>query len=409
MTALKAAGIIVEYNPFHNGHVYHVNQAKAKTNAEVIVAVMSGDFLQRGEPAFIDKWARSKMALQNGVDLIFELPYAFATAHAPVFADGAIQLLDAARCQSFCFGSEEGDIKPLENSIALIEQAGDAYELAVKDAVSRGLSYPKALNEAYYASSSNDNANQNVADLSKPNNILGFHYMLAAKKQKSNMQAVTIPRVVANYYDDAISGNTIASATGIRKSYFESNNILSVKNFIPSKTADELQQWVMHRQTFGHWSTFYPHLRFTILRERPARLTQIADITEGIENLIYRAAQKHDTFEGFMKEVKSKRYTWTRIQRMLTHIFTGFTYEQRELIEAPTYLRLLGMTKTGQRYLNQIKKELSLPLVSKVSKFSDLSLQIDMHAANMYALGVSNEKNKASIGTDYKTAPIMMP
>lgn len=406
---MKAAGIIVEYNPFHNGHVYHAQQARMTSNADVIIAVMSGNFLQRGEPAFIDKWARAKMALQNGVDLIFELPYVFATAHAPAFADGAIQLLDAARCQSYCFGSEEGDIKPFENSISLIEQAGDAYELAVKDAITRGLSYPKALNEAYNASLSIDNTNQTVADLSKPNNILGFHYMQAAENHKSHMQAVTIPRVVANYYDDAIIGNTIASATGIRKSYFESENIHSVNNFIPSKTTDELQQWATNRHVFGCWSTFYPHLRFTILRDGPVRLAEIADITEGIENLMYRAAQKHDTFDGFMNEVKSKRYTWTRIQRMLTHIFTGFTYAQRESIKTPNYLRLLGMTKAGQRYLNQMKKQLTLPLVSKVANFQDPSLRIDVHAANMYALGISSEKNKASIGTDYNTAPIIMP
>ena len=124
---------------------------------------------------------------------------------------------------------------------------------------------------------------------------------------------------------------------------------------------------------------------------------------------MYRAALQHDTFEGFMNKVKSKRYTWTRIQRMLTHIFTGFTYTQRQRIGAPSYLRLLGMTKTGQHYLNQTKKQLTLPLVSKVANFKNPSLEMDIHAANMYALGISSEKNKASLGTDYKTAPLIMP
>ena len=146
---MKATGIIVEYNPFHNGHKFHASEARKTTNADIIIAVMSGNFLQRGEPAFVDKWSRTKMALQNGVDLVVELPYAFATAHAPVFAQGAIQILDAARCQSFCFGSEDGNIQPFNNSLELLTNAEYEYEQTVKKSVKEGMSYPKALNAAY--------------------------------------------------------------------------------------------------------------------------------------------------------------------------------------------------------------------------------------------------------------------
>ena len=136
--------------------------------------------------------------------------------------------------------------------------------------------------------------------------------------------------------------------------------------------------------------TFYPQLRFTILREGPERLRTIADITEGIENLLYRAAATHGTFEGFMDEVKSKRYTWTRIQRMLTHIFTGFTSAMRSDMTTPSYLRLLGMTQAGRLYLNEHKKRLKLPVVSKAAAFSNPSLEFDIHASDMYALGIGN-------------------
>lgn len=180
---------------------------------------MSGNFLQRGEPAFVDKWARTQMALQNGVDVVFELPYAFATANAPSFAKGAIQLLDAAQCSAFCFGSEDGEIEPLERSFQLIQQAGEHYEQLIKDATRRGLSYPKALNEAYVATANTSAINGTLADLSKPNNILGFHYMESAYAIGSTMTATTIPRIVAQYHDDAIAGNQIASATGIRKAF----------------------------------------------------------------------------------------------------------------------------------------------------------------------------------------------
>lgn len=405
---MKATGIVVEYNPFHNGHKYHATEARRTTNADVIVAVMSGNFLQRGEPAFVDKWERTKMALLGGVDLVFELPYAFATAHAPVFAKGAVQILDAALCNAYCFGSEDGKVQPFEQSLSLIQQAKIAYEQTVKDAVQQGLSYPKALNEAYLLAVRSSKQQLPVADLTKPNNILGFHYMQAAQEIHSTMRAATIPRVVAGYHDDAIDGNSIASATGIRKSFFESNTLDAVEPFFPDSTHHHLKEWHKKSGTFGSWESFYPFLRFTILREAPEQLTGIADIVEGIENLIYRAAAAHTTFEGFMSEVKSKRYTWTRIQRMLTHIFTRFTYDKRDQIEAPSYLRLLGMTQQGRLYLNQHKKNFKLPLVSKAASFSDPSLAVDIHASDMYKLGITQGAGPSIIGSDYTTQPIVI-
>lgn len=403
---MKAVGIIVEYNPFHNGHLYHAQQAKQATNADIVIAVMSGNFLQRGEPAFIDKWHRAKMALASSVDIVFELPYAFATANAPSFASGAIRLLDAALCHSFCFGSEDGNIKPFYNTLSLIEQAGNSYEDLIKNATKRGLSYPQALNEAYSEVLTGQENEGTFVDLSKPNNILGFHYIEAAKQLQSSIEAVTVRRIIAQYHDEAIEGNSIASATGIRKSFFEAETLNVVSDFIPTSTANTLREWEKNNHTFGSWQQFYSQLRFIILREGPKKISDIADITEGIENLLYRAALSHDTFDGFMRQVKSKRYTWTRIQRMLTHIYTGFTYDLRKQIHEPSYLRLLGMTSAGRQYLNEHKKRLKLPLVSKAAAFSDVSLTMDIRASDLYALGL----NTASplIGSDYTTSPIIL-
>lgn len=408
MTDLKASGIIVEYNPFHNGHLHHAEQAKKLTGSDIIIAVMSGNFLQRGEPAFVDKWARASMALENGVDIVLELPYAFATSNAPSFARGAIDLLDAVQCNAFCFGSEDGEVEPFERSLRLIQQAGDSYEQIVKEAVGRGLSYPKALNEAYTKVANSSTNGEPLADLSKPNNILGFHYMEAAAISGSAMKGVTIPRIVAQYHDDAIKGNRIASATGIRKSFFGSDTLGAVTDFIPDATQAILLGWQAENQSFGSWPSFYPMLRFTILREGPERLAMIADVTEGIENLLYRAAANNGTFEDFMNEVKSKRYTWTRIQRMLTHIFTGFTYAKRNSMKTPSYLRLLGMTGAGRLYLNEHKKRLKLPLVSKAAAFSNPSLDFDIHASDMYGLGIGSGTSSSRIGVDYHTHPIIV-
>ncbi|MFD1928976.1 nucleotidyltransferase [Sporosarcina siberiensis] len=406
---MKAIGIVVEYNPFHNGHVYHIEQARKSTSADVVIAVMSGNFLQRGEPAFVDKWARTTMALQGGADLVLELPYVYATAHAPVFAKGAIELLDAIGCDAFCFGSEDGDIKPFEQSISVLQNAGDKYEQIVKEAVQSGLSYPKALNEAYLYAVQLSGQSLPVADLTKPNNILGFHYMQAAREINSTMAAATIPRIIAGYHDDADDEQTIASATGIRKSFFDFDTLDSVRNFFPQGTFNTLTAWRDDKGSFGNWDSFYPLLRFTILREGPKRLAEIADIAEGIENLMFRAAKNNNTFEGFMSEVKSKRYTWTRIQRMLTHIYTGFTYEHRNEIGSASYLRLLGMTEKGQLYLNKNKKKLKLPLISKAAAFSDPSLQMDIHSADMYALGIAHNTNPPIVGGDFKRTPIILP
>lgn len=402
---MKATGIVVEYNPFHNGHQYHAAEARKTTNAQVVIAVMSGNFLQRGEPAFVDKWARTKMALQNGVDIIFELPYAFATAHAPSFAKGAIQILDAACCDSYCFGSEDGHILPFKNSMALLNEHHTQYEQKIKEVVQQGISYPKALNTAYQEAIQSDKTTRPYADLTKPNNILGFHYMQAANQIDSTMQAATIQRIGAAYHDEELNDQEIASATGIRKTFFEGNTLSNVQSFLPGSVNEILKTWQRNHASFGSWKSFYPLLRIIILRDGPQRLSQIADVTEGIENLFYRSALKHDSYEGFMNAVKSKRYTWTRIQRMLTHIFTGYTYETRLAIESPAYLRLLGMTKTGQLYLNAQKKNFKLPIVSKPSAFSNVSLNMDIHAANLYALGLGEQ---TPVNSDYKNPPVIL-
>lgn len=402
---MKATGIIVEYNPFHNGHRLHATLAKKENHADLIIAVMSGHFLQRGEPAFIDKWSRTEMALKNGVDLVFELPYAFATSHAPEFAKGAVTLLDAACCDTYCFGSEEGRITSFTNSLALLHECRTDYEQFIADAVSKGNSYPKALNIAYEQAIAENQMKGDFADLTQPNNILGFQYMKAAKEIQSSMKATTIQRVGAAYHEEKLTPREIGSATGIRKNFFNTKQLDAVENFMPPTVFNLLKKHSADGFSFGNWERFYPFLRMMILRDGPEKLKEIADVTEGIENLFYRAAFTQDCFESFMQMVKSKRYTWTRIQRMLTHIFTGYTYEHRKNIEAPSYLRLLGMTENGRAYLNKQKKNFKLPIVSKVSASSDPSLAIDIHATNMYALG-SNTTHM--MNADFKRVPIFL-
>lgn len=403
---MKATGIVVEYNPFHNGHLHHLQQTRIKTNSDIVIAVMSGDFLQRGEPALVDKWTRSKMAIAAGVDLVIELPYAFATAQASDFAKGAIFLLDALKCHSFCFGSEEGSLEAFQQTYNLLSAKKDEYNTAIANYIKKGISYPKALNEAYNEISKATSVP--LVDLSKPNNILGYHYIQAASLLNSDVQPETIRRVVANYHDDASNTETIASATGIRKLLFESHKLSEVNKYMPSTSIEGLKDWENTNYSFGSWEQFYPTLRLLILRSSKEKLSQIAEITEGMENAIWKAAMTHSSFELFMQQIKSKRFTWTRIQRMLTHIYTDFTWNQLRDIHYPTYIRPLAMNKKGQAYLQSIKKDLQLPLVSKVAASkNDKQLQLDIKAADLYYLGLQSSYGQSMVGSDFRIAPII--
>lgn len=403
---MKATGIVVEYNPFHNGHLHHLQQTRIKTNSDIIIAVMSGNFLQRGEPALVDKWTRSKMAVAAGVDLVIELPYAFATAQASDFAKGAIFLLDALKCHSFCFGSEEGTLEAFQETYNLLLTKKDEYNTAIASYMKKGISYPKALNEAYNEIS--EATTVRLVDLSKPNNILGYHYIQAANHLNSDIKPETIQRVVANYHDDALKTETIASATGIRKLLFEGQKLSEVNAFMPSTSLLGLTEWESNNKSFGSWEQFYPALRLLIIRSSREELGQIAEVTEGMENAIWKAAKTHTNFQSFMQQIKSKRFTWTRIQRMLTHIYTDFTWNQLREIDFPTYIRPLAMNKNGQAYLQSIKKDLQLPLVSRVAASKkDTQLQLDIKAADLYYLGLQSSYGESMVGSDFRIAPII--
>lgn len=404
---MKALGIVVEYNPFHNGHAHHIAQAKKDTNADVVIAVMSGQFLQRGEPAFVDKWYRTKMALASGADIIIELPYVYSTAKATHFAKGAIALLDACGCDSFVFGSEEGNIAPFLNTYQLIKTHQESYNAAIHSAIKEGNSYPQALQYAYQQLSTQ--FPNTYVDLAQPNNILGFHYIEAAQNINSTMQAVTIARIGAGYHESIVSDTAIASATGIRKSLNHNSDITSVSTFLPLASMQQLQLWQQQHQQFITWQSLWPLLQFTLVQHTPQQLQHYADVTEGIEFALHKAAKTSANFEQFMQKIKSKRYTWTRLQRMLTHIFVGVTKEMRDTTSTmPSYIRLLGMTAQGQNYINTHKKSFTLPLISRVGKATDSMLQLDCKATEMYALGVALHSNN-TIKQDFQMPPVRLP
>lgn len=400
---MQAVGLVVEYNPFHNGHLHHVLEAKRTTNSEIAVAVMSGQFLQRGEPALVDKWHRTKMALAGGVDVVIELPYIFSTAQANQFATGAVGLLEAMQCTTLAFGSEQGSIEPFLNSYHLIENNRSRYNELIKDSVQLGKSYPQALHIAYEQLKQNES--NSYIDLAQPNNILGFHYVEAMMQLQCKMHPATIQRVAAGYHDAIDVHSQIASATGIRQALFGGQSLADITSYLPAASLDQLHNWYDNHQHFASWESFWPLLKYAILRHTPQQLKQYADVSEGLENSLLKHAATSNTYTEFMSSLKSKRYTWTRLQRMVTHIYTGITKEQLHAHHAPTYIRILGMTALGQQYISSIKKSLKLPLISRVAAVKDPILEIDLRATQMYQLGIAQLSTK-KIDEDYKSPPI---
>ena len=397
---MKATGVVVEHNPFHNGHAYHIEQARQSSGADIVVAVMSGNFLQRGEPALVDKWTRAGMSLANGVDLVVELPYRYATASATEFAAGSIHLLEQLGCTSFVFGSEHGKIQSFLDTYHLIHSNRDKYELAIRQSLQAGNSYPMALQHAFLAVA--HDATEFV-DLSQPNNILGYHYVEAALSQSFSIQPLTIERIGAGYHEFIQQGQSIASATGIRHALFETMEIPG--EFVPKETLQALTGWYERYQQYGSWEQFWPRLRYAILSNSPEQLRNIAEVTEGIEHAIRKHALVSASYSEFMHRLKSKRYTWTRLQRMMTHIYTGFQ-ESSRTTALPDAVRLLGRTDKGQQYLGQIKKGCPLPIVSRLASSSSEFLALDTKVSDLYYLGFESSEVHELVGSEFKRLPL---
>ncbi|WHY87974.1 nucleotidyltransferase [Neobacillus novalis] len=403
---MRAVGLIVEYNPFHNGHAHHLKASKEAAKADVVIAVMSGNFLQRGEPALVSKWYRTRMALLNGVDIVIELPYRFAVQKAETFANGAVSILDAVGCESLCFGSESGDLSAFYQTIDFLEGQQTRFDDHIKRFIDTGVSYPKAVSLSFRQLPDSER----YLDLAKPNNILGFQYIKAINQQKSSIKALTVPRKNADYHDENFASETIASATSIRKAIFSNEDGKSeIDQYVPEPTNQLLQQYLHENQAFHQWENYWSFLQFRLIHSSPEELREIYEVEEGLEHRLLSAALVSNNFQEFMKKIKTKRYTWTRLQRLCVHILTNTKKAEMDgNSEKASYLRLLGMTTIGKAYLNKRKKEFSLPLVSKLSSFKEKEILLDVKAARVYSLVIPNQLKNEMIKQEYKQPPILV-
>lgn len=369
--AMKICGIIVEYNPFHNGHRYHAEMAREQTGADIVIAVMSGNFLQRGEPAIIDKWSRATAALQNGVDLVIELPIEWSVQSADYFAKGAVRLLQMLGCTHLCFGTEEESTFNYEAFGKFVQQNQLRIDREFQRLSDQGMSYPQKMTAVF-----NTLYPEIALDFSSPNHILGLSYAKENAQYAQPMKLVPITRKSAGYHDEEWSSSSIASATAIRKALSEQR---SVTNFIPAATAAMIEAG--SQQT---WANYWPLLRYRLLSTELANLKTIYQMTEGLEVRMQSAAKKATSFEEFVTLVKSKRYTWTRIQRLACYVLLNIHHEEIHDQQAKCYLNILGFTKAGQQFLKE-KKE--IPLISKIGKKEAELAHLLVRSDQIYQLG----------------------
>lgn len=376
-----AIGIICEYNPFHNGHLYHITKIKELYKDEEIILVLSGNYTQRGDLSIIEKYDKTSIALEYGVDLVIELPFPFATQSADIFAKGSIEILNNLKCDKIIFGSESNNVEQLI-SLANIQLNNSQYEKLVKAELDKGINYPTAMS----------NALKKIMGftVSTPNDILALSYIKEIIKNNYNITPISIKRT--NDYHQKELSNTITSATSIRHALKLNQNIT---NYVPEKAIPLINQNDLEEK-------YFKFLKYKILSEN-AFLSKYQTVDEGIENRIIKCINKSNSLEELIDNIKTKRYTYSKIKRMLLHIFCSFTKEEKQNYNKINYIKILGFNTKGKNYINKLKKELSIPIITNINKNNIKLLDLELRCDSLYNL-ITNRKDNL-----YSKKPIIKP
>ena len=335
-------GLIVEYNPFHNGHLHHIQEIDRLFEDNIKIAVMSGDYVQRGEPSLINKFEKTKIALSQGVDIVIELPAFYSTQSAEIFAKGSINLLNKLSCSHIVFGSESNDLEKLKR-IATISMTKE-FELSLREFLAEGFSYPTAFSKALFDEKLGSN------------DILALEYLKAIKAINPKIEAYCIKREKTGYYDD--EKDNFASATHIRKILLDYNKkkedkLNKIKNLIPEFSYKILEE---NFGVFSCLSDFYDLIKYNIIKNH-SNLKNIQDLEVGLENRLYKYSLENLKFEDFFNKVLTKRITISRLQRILLHSLFGLTETITERVKNKvSFVKILGFSTKGQEYLNYLKK-----------------------------------------------------
>ena len=388
-------GIVAEYNPFHNGHLYHLNESKKITNADYTVCVMSGNFMQRGDAAIMDKWSRTQMALKSGVDLVIELPLVYSISSAENFAYGSMNILDKLGIVNYVsFGSEVGDLEILNSIAEILCNEPKEYVSLLNHELAKGVSYPKAREKALLMYLNDIRKYANV--LSNPNNILGIEYLKALKNLKSNLEPITVKRKNADYNSTSVVDG-FASSTAIRKFV---RKPATLSKAVPEETFSIIEDKLKHGQIVNGLVTFEKEIMYKLRTASLESIADLPDVSEGLEHAIKNAANSCNNIMDFISLVKSKRYTQTRIQRILLYALFDITKQDMENSKKGIpYIRILGMTENGKQLLSEIACNKKLNVITSPKKFMDSCnnkaikslFAKDILATNIYTLGYEYE------------------
>ena len=375
-------GIITEYNPFHNGHLYQIQQVKKQFPDAPLVIAMSGNFLQRGEPAIIDKWHRAAECLANGADLVMELPLMAAVQPADRFAYYGVWTLAQMGVTDLFFGAEHATFDFMHDAQKAMEITGNFNK------------YHESFAKTYQQVIAEKVGHQ----VDQPNDLLGLAYAKANLKLKAGISLHPIQRKNANYHDIELNdAGTIASASAIREALHHQNQ--DFEKFVPHQTAQDLK-----KQPLVSWDDFWIHLKMELLTHLPQELEKIYGMAEGIQYRMIAMVQRSEfagDFDSWIKAVKSKRFTYTRLSRLATMTLLHITWDDVASFEAQPYLRVLGFSKKGQAVLHAAKKSCDHPIITNVSQDEKKGiLRIDYRAGKVYQAVCGNEQ-------DLKHAPIM--
>lgn len=375
-------GIICEYNPFHNGHLYQIKKIKETYKDSLIIVCLSSCFMQRGEASILNKWDKTRLAIESGVDLVLELPFAFATQYQDIFAKGALTILNHLKIDTLVFGSECNDIELLKN-LASIQLKDDGYNHLVKRYLDLGLNYPTSLSKALFDISG--------VKLDKPNDLLALAYIKEIIKNNYDIEPFSIRRT-SDYHNSNLDSD-IVSASTIRKLLKDGVN---VNNYLPYNIYDYLSEI--------NEDKYFALLKYQIINNIDC-LDKFQTVDEGIENRIIKYINMVNSKEELILKVKSKRYTYNKINRMFTHILTNFTKEDAKDLEIE-YLRVLGFNTRGKNYLNKIKKDIGIPIINKYIPNMYKSLDIEFRVSLIYSL-ILKDKGDDFLKREYRNKPVI--
>ncbi|MGM9849093.1 MAG: nucleotidyltransferase [Bacilli bacterium] len=379
---MRVIGIICEYNPFHLGHLYQIKKIKETIPDSLIICIFNGTFMQRGEVSIINKWDKTRICLEYGIDMVVELPFVFATQSSDIFAHGALKILNNLHVDTLVFGSESNNVEILK-TLAMTQINNEAFDNKVREYLDKGVNYPTALSKTLEVITK--------YRIKEPNDILAVSYIKEIIKNNYSIEPVAIKRT-NDYHGEIISGDII-NASLIRKMLTNGND---VSKYVPRATLKYLND-------IPSKDKYYSLLKYQIINNID-NLDSFQTVDEGLNNLIKKNIYNANNLDELISSIKTKRYTYNRLNRMFTHILTNFKKEDNRGLEI-NYVRLLGFNKKGRSYLNKIKKDMEISVVTGYKGINDKIFNIEKRVSYIYSLLIVN--SDSYLEEDNKNKPII--